>query len=179
MPDLKVDQRAQYRQLLQEFKPDSGHLLAALHKIQHHFGYIPPDAVNAVGAQLRMPAAAVFGAISFYSEFRTTPPPEVLINWCSGPACRNKGGEDIRRVIEAVLALPMEANSADERVGLHLAQCEGSCEYAPLVWLRYRDGHEDGPDAVLVAERGVVHGRLKVSDAVALARRLKAGDNTP
>ena len=29
---------AQYRELVQEFKPDSGQLLACLHKVQHHFG---------------------------------------------------------------------------------------------------------------------------------------------
>lgn len=168
--------RATYRELVSEFKPDSGHLLACLHKIQHHFGYIPPDAVDTVARQMRMTAAAVFGAISFYSEFRTTPPPETLINWCSGPACRMKGGEDIRRVMEAVLGLPMESNTPDNRVGLHLAQCEGSCEYAPLVWIRRHGAHPEGPDAVLVAERGVVRGLLKVADAVELARSLKAAD---
>jgi NADH:ubiquinone oxidoreductase subunit E len=174
MPDLKVANP--YRDLIGEFKPDSGHLLACLHKLQHHFGYIPADAVPAVARQLGMTAAGVFGALTFYSEFRTTPPPEVLINWCSGPACRMKGGEEVRRAVEAVLGIGMEQNSADERVGLHLAQCEGSCEYAPLVWLRYRGQHPEGPDGLLVAERGEVVGPLKVSDAVQLARKLKDGD---
>ena len=170
--------KATYRELVSEFKPDSGHLLACLHKIQHHFGYIPPDAVKTVARQMRMTAAAVFGTISFYSEFRTTPPPETLINWCSGPACRMKGGEDIRRVMEAVLGVGMEESTPDNRVGLHLAQCEGSCEYGPLVWLRRRGAHPEGPDAPLMADRGEVVGPLSVPDAVQLARRLKDGDGS-
>ena len=174
MPDLKITYR--YQDLLGEFKPDSGHLLAALHRLQHHFGYVPPDAIPAVAQQLGLTAAAVFGALTFYTEFRTTPPPETLINWCSGPACRNRGGEDVRRAMEAVLGIGMESSTPDNRVGLHLAQCEGSCEQAPLVWLRRSGEHPEGPDAPLVAERGTVVGPLRVADAVELARRLKGSD---
>jgi formate dehydrogenase subunit gamma len=179
MPDLKL--RNRYRELIAEFRPDSGELLACLHKLQHHYGYVPMEAVPAVAQQLRMTAAAVFGAISYYSEFRTSPPPETLINWCSGPACRFRGGEEIRRALEAVLGIGMEQNTPDDKVGLHLAQCEGSCEVGPLVWLRYRDMHPDGPDAALVADRGEVVGSLRTADAIELARRLKStnGKATP
>ncbi len=64
MPDYKVLLR--YRELLQPFQPDRGDLLAALHAIQHEFGYIPADSINEVGKQLGMNASAVFGALSFY-----------------------------------------------------------------------------------------------------------------
>jgi NADH:ubiquinone oxidoreductase subunit E len=175
MPNLKL--RTKAREIASEFQPDSGQLLACLHKIQHHFGYVPPESVPVVAQQLRMTAAAVFGALSFYSEFRTTPPPETLVNWCSGPTCRFRGGEEIRRAMEAVLGIGMEQNTPDERVGLHLAQCEGSCQYGPLVWLRYHGQHPDGPDAVLRSERGEVVGPLRVADAILLARRLKNGDD--
>ena len=176
LKNLKI--RTRYHEIISEFRPDSGELLACLHKLQHHFGYIPADAIPEVAKQLRLTAPAVFGALSFYSEFRTTPPPDVLINWCSGPACRFRGGEDIRRVLEAVLGVGMEESTPDNRVGLHLAQCEGSCEYGPLVWLRRRGAHPEGPDAPLMADRGEVVGSLSVPDAVQLARRLKDGDGS-
>jgi NADH:ubiquinone oxidoreductase subunit E len=174
MLDLK--RRAEYKQLIAGFRADSGELLACLHALQHHYGYVPPDAVPVVAQQMEMTAAAVFGALSFYSEFRTAPPPTTLINWCSGPACRFKGGEEIRLALEAVLGIGMEQNTANDRAGLHLAQCEGSCEYAPLVWLRERGAHPGGPDAPLAADRGTVVGPLKVSSAIELARRLVAED---
>ena len=167
---------AQYRELVKEFKPDSGQLLACLHKVQHHFGYIPTEAVSAIAQQLKMTAATVFGAITFYSELRTSPPPEVTVQWCSGPTCRLKGGDDIRRVFETVLGIAMEDSTADNRVGIHLQQCDGSCEYAPLVWLKRNGGHREGEGAVLVEERGEVVGPLRVADAVELARKLQAGD---
>lgn len=173
-PELKTT--ARYKELVQEFKPNAGQLLACLHNVQHHFGYIPTEAIPAIAQQMRMTAAEVFGAITFYAEFRTTPPPEVTVQWCSGPTCRLKGGDDIRRVFETVLGITMEENLPDKAVGLHLQQCDGSCEYAPLVWLRRSDGHADGPDAVLISGRGEVRGPLTVADAVTMARALKAGD---
>jgi len=175
MPDLKI--RKKYEELIGAFKPDSGELLACLHALQHHFGYVPPDAVPAVAQQMGMTAAAVFGALSFYSEFRTSPLPDMLINWCSGPACRFRGGENIRRAIEAELNLAMETTSPDNKVGLHLAQCEGSCEMGPLVWLRRFGEHGERPDAVLVADRGEVVPHLTVAKAIELARRLKNGSD--
>lgn len=157
MPDLKVLLR--YRELLDGFQPDQGDLLAALHAIQHEFGYIPTDAIPVVAKQLRMNASAVFGALSFYAEFRTTPPPNVSVMWCSGPACRLKGGDNIRLAFETVLGVGMEDETADGELGLHLGQCNGTCEVAPQIWLN-----------------GVVRGPLRVADAVELARRLKTGD---
>jgi NADH:ubiquinone oxidoreductase subunit E len=174
MADFKL--RSEYRELVAGFRPDSGELLACLHTLQHRFGYVPPESVPVVARQMQMTPAAVFGALSFYSEFRTSLPPKTLINWCSGPACRFKGGEEIRLALEAVLGIGMEQNTPDDRAGLHLAQCEGSCEYAPLVWLRERGAHPDGPDATLVADRGTVVGSLSVAGAIDLARRLVSED---
>ncbi len=173
-PEMRA--RAKYHDLISEFKPDDGDLLPCLHKIQHHFGYIPTDAVPVVARQLGMTAAAVFGAITFYAEFRTTPPPTCEVQWCSGPTCRLKGGEQIRRAMEATLDIGMEETLPDGSAGLHLQQCDGSCEYAPLVWVRRFDRHAEGPDAILTDERGEVRGPLSVSAAIEMARKLKAGD---
>jgi NADH:ubiquinone oxidoreductase subunit E len=173
-PDFKA--RAKYWELIKEFKPNSAHLLACLHKVQHHYGYIPADAVPVIAEQLDTTPATIFGAITYYSELRTSPPPTLTVQWCSGPTCRLKGGDDIRRVFEAVLDVAMEENTPDDRVGLHLQQCDGSCEYAPLVWLKRSDAHPEGADAILLAERGEVRGPLRIVDAVEMARKLKAGD---
>ena len=132
--------------LIRDLKPGDGDLLPALHRVQHHYGYIPKIAHRAVARQLRLSEARVYGAVTFYSEFRTTPPPRTLIGWCSGPACRLKGGEHVRRILEAELGIGMGDNTTDNALGLHLAQCNGTCEQAPQIWV---DGKVVGPlDAV-------------------------------
>jgi NADH:ubiquinone oxidoreductase subunit E len=165
-------ERERYRQVLAPFRKDNADLLAALHAVQDEFGWISRAGVDAVARQIELPAAFVYGAVSFYAEFRTSPPADITVHWCSGPACRLKGGDNIRRVLETVLGLRMESSSDDGRLGLHVQQCDGSCECAPLVWLQRNDSHAEGPFATLSHHRGEVVGPLRVADAVELGRRL-------
>ena len=143
--------------LIRDFKPADGDLLGALHAVQHHYGYVPKIAMKVVARQLRLSAAKVYGAATFYSEFRLTAPPETLIGWCSGPTCRMKGGGNVRKVLETELGIGMGENTGDNKLGLHLAQCNGTCEYAAQVWVN-----------------GNVVGPLSAADTVKLVRDLKA-----
>ena len=149
---------ADYSSLLAGFEPDKGHLLPALHAVQHEYGWISKDAIRAIGKQLRMTDAQVFGALSFYSEFRTSPPPHTLIAWCSGPACRLVGGEKVRQTLERELGIHLEQDTADKQVGLHLGQCNGTCHEAPQVWVN-----------------GEVVGHLTPQKTVQLVRDIKEG----
>jgi NADH:ubiquinone oxidoreductase subunit E len=139
---LENEATLEIRELIRDLKPGDGDLLPALHRVQHRYGYIPQIAHGVVARQLRLSEARVYGAVTFYSEFRTTPPPRTLIGWCSGPACRLKGGEYVRRILEAELGIGMGENTPDNKLGLHLAQCNGTCECAPQVWV---DGDVVGP----------------------------------
>jgi len=153
---LDTEASLEIQQLVAEFKPGDADLLPALHKVQHRYGYIPRDAIPVVAKQLRLGEAHVYGAVTFYTEFRQIPPPETRIDWCSGPACRLKGGERVRGILEAVLGIGMEENTPDNKLGLHYAQCNGTCDFAPQVWV---DGKVVGP--------------LSAAETVRLVRELK------
>lgn len=148
---------ARLQELVADLSPDRADLLSALHRIQDAFGYVPREAIPILAAQFRTTPALIFGTISFYSEIRTAPPPKVSIGWCSGPACRLKGSENIRRALEAVLGIGLGQATADNAIGLRLVQCDGTCHLAPLLRL---DHDYVGP--------------LSVSEAIRLARELKA-----
>lgn len=150
---------AELRELVKEFEPDKGHLMPALHKVQETYGYISREAIEVIARQLNSTAALVFGSLSFYSDYRTSPPPATEIKWCSGPACRIKGGDRIREAIQATFELPLGGHSDDHRYGIHLGQCNGTCTEAPQVWVN---------DTVV--------GNLTVAGAIELARRIKAGE---
>ncbi len=139
-PDNEATLEIQH--LIRDFKPLDGDLLGALHAVQHRYGYIPKIALGVVARQLRLSEAKVYGAATYYSEFRLTPPPEILIGWCSGPACHLKGGDNLRHILECQLGIGLEQNTADNKIGLHLAQCNGTCEHAPQVWV---NGEVVGP----------------------------------
>ncbi|MGQ9572322.1 MAG: NADH-quinone oxidoreductase subunit NuoE family protein [Dehalococcoidia bacterium] len=143
-------------QLIADVKPNDADLLAALHRIQDAYGYVPRQVVPRLAEKLHTTPAMVYGAITFYSEFRLEPPARTTISWCSGPACRLKGGENVRRALEAVLGIGLGETTADKAVGLRFVQCDGTCALAPLLRL---NGRPKGP--------------LTVSEAIKLARKLK------
>ena len=146
--------------LLQEIPRESRQILAALHLVQHELGWVPREAMALIAKHLRVSEAQVYGPASFYSEFRLTPPPRTLVTWCSGPACRILGGDQMRTILEAELDCKMGANAPGDAYGLWLGQCNGTCECAPQVWVN-----------------GRVMGPLTLAETTRLARRIVAGED--
>ena len=161
---LETESRAQIRALISEFRPNHGDLLAAMHRVQHEYGYLSREAMEVIGEQLHLFAAQVYGAASYYEEFRFEPPAAVDIRWCSGPACRARNGGGIRDAILATLAVPMDGQTEDGRVGVRLGQCIGTCELAPQVWIEERATHTNE-----------VVGELNAAKAIKIARALRDG----
>ena len=120
-------------ELISDLRPDNVDMLAAFHRIQHEYGYVPREAVPLLAAKFETTPALVFGAIDFYSEIRLKAPAEEVIEWCSGPACLLKGSQGIRRAMERIVGCGMNAATADGKYELRLVQCDGTCHLAPLV----------------------------------------------
>jgi NADH:ubiquinone oxidoreductase subunit E len=147
---------ARINELITDLRPDDVDLLAAFHRIQHDYGYVPREAVPILAAKFNTTPAIVFGTIDFYSEVRTSPPGEDVVEWCSGPACLLKGSQGIRRALEPILGCSLNATSQDRKFELRLVQCDGTCHLAPLV-----------------RHRGRYIGPLTTSAAVEWARELR------
>ena len=150
------------RHLLEGLVPGHGDMLEGLHRIQHHYGYIPKASIPAVAQHFRIPEARVYGAVTFYSEFRETPPPDTTISWCSGPACFVKGSENLKLVLENMLGCTFGESTDDNKIGLHLGQCNGTCDNAPQVWVN-----------------GKVVGPLTAARTVELVRELQESHPRP
>ncbi len=144
------------RDLVAGYEFERGHLLPALIEIQERYGYVSREAIEVLARQLRTTPALIYGAVSFYADFRTEPPPRHEITWCSGPACRLRGGDRIREAIQSVLDLPLDAQSDDGACGFRMGQCNGTCSEAPQIWLD-----------------GKVVGNLTVAKAVTIARDIQ------
>ena len=93
---------ARVAELHRGLRPDDVDLLKALHRIQHDFAYIPPDAIPLLAAQFETTPALIYGTIDFYSELRQAPRRERRRSGAAGrPACskdrRRSGGRWRRR----------------------------------------------------------------------------------
>jgi NADH:ubiquinone oxidoreductase subunit E len=148
-------------ELIAGLRPDSVDLLEAFHRIQHEYGYVPRETVPLLAGRFNTTPAIVFGTIDFYSEIRTNPPAEEVVEWCSGPACLLKNSMGIRRALEAVLGCDTNRATTDGKFELRLVQCDGTCQQAPLI-----------------RHRGRYIGPLTTSAAIKWARALK-GEEPP
>lgn len=157
---LETEATAEIRSLVADLRPDDADLLEALHRVQHRYGYIAAEAMEVIGEQLKLPPAHVYGAVTYYADFRTQPPASVVVGWCSGPACRLRNGAGIRDAMLAALGTELGERTEDGRIEVDLQQCDGSCERAPQIWI---DGR--------------VVGNLDAAEAVRIARRLAAGED--
>ena len=62
-----------------------------LHAISERLGYVPPAAVARIASALNITQAEVHGVITFYHDFRTTPPGDHVLKLCRAEACQAMG----------------------------------------------------------------------------------------
>jgi formate dehydrogenase subunit gamma len=124
-----------------------GGLLQVLHGIADRLGHIPPDAVARVAEALNLSRAEVHGVVSFYHDFRTTPPGRHVLKLCRAEACQSMGSEALAARLERRLGCGFHETSADGAVTLEPVYCLGNCAASPALLL---DGQLRGR---LTAER--------------------------
>jgi len=111
-----------------------GALLPALHAIQDELGYIPDAAIVQLADALNLSRAEVHGTISFYHDFRTTPPGRHVLRVCRAEACQAMGGDALAAHVQATLGCGFHETGRGE-VTLEEVFCLGNCACAPAVMI--------------------------------------------
>ncbi len=119
--------------IFSKFARERGSLLPILHAIQDKHGYLPPDALEAVAAYLRISDSTVFSVASSYTGFKFKPAGRRCINVCRGTACHVKGGKKILSDLERRLGIKQGQTTADLDYSLDTVACTGACSLAPVV----------------------------------------------
>jgi formate dehydrogenase subunit gamma len=122
---------AAIRELASARRHEPGPLLEILHDVQHRFGYLPEPTTETVADVLNLSRAEVHGVISFYSDFRRTPPAPVTVAICRGEACQAVGAEALVEHATASLGAGIGHHTADGTVGLEQIFCFGNCALGP------------------------------------------------
>ncbi len=112
-----------------------GALLPILHDIQAAFGHVPEAAVPLIANALNLSRAEVHGVVSFYHDFRGTPPARHIVRICRAEACQSMGCEAIVATAEHRIGNACGETSADGRVTLEAVYCFGLCATAPAAMI--------------------------------------------
>jgi len=156
---MERDWKGELDDLLKEGGSRSRDTIPVLHKVQQHFGHIPPAALPAIARHLHISESELFGVLSFYKAFTLKPKGRHTITVCLGTACHVRGGERIAEEMENSLGVPAGETTADGLFTLETVNCLGCCAIGP----------------VMVVD-GVTHARTTAPSARDLIEKLRAGE---
>ena len=138
-----------------------GALLPILHGIQEQLGFVPTDGLDRIANGLNLSRAEVHGVLTFYHDFRTSPPGATVVKLCRAEACQATGCRSLEAHLKDRHGLPMGSTSQDGAVTLEPVYCLGNCAL--------------GPSALV---DGKLHARMttkKLDAIVAAAKQKKTG----
>ncbi len=134
-----------------------GPLMPVLHALQEEFGYLDPAAVPLVANLLNLSRADVHGVVTFYRDFRSTPPAPVHVQVCRAEACQSVGAHALAEHACRVLGTDFGGTSPDGTVALDQVFCLGNCALGPSAMVDGRlHGRVDPArlDELVAAARG-------------------------
>ena len=120
---------------------EGGVVTGALRALVDRFGYVDEAAIPMVADVFNRSKAEVKGAISFYEDFRTTPPPKHVIRICRAEACQAVGARELEAHAERRLAAKLDGPAEGHDVGIEAVYCLGLCACGPAVLV---DGEPHG-----------------------------------
>jgi formate dehydrogenase iron-sulfur subunit len=107
------------RRIIEGLERGPGALLPMLHALNDTFGYIPDAGVPMVARALNLSRAEVHGTLTFYHDFRKTPPGRHVIKLCRAEACQARGSR------------ALEAHAKAAGASVDPVYCLGNCANGP------------------------------------------------
>ncbi len=108
-----------------------GATLPMLHALQHAFGFIHDRAIDLIASTLNLSRAEVHGVVSFYHDFRRTPPGRHVVKLCRAEACQSMGADALAANAKRRLGVDWGETTPDGSVTLEPVFCLGLCASAP------------------------------------------------
>jgi len=106
-------------------------LVQILHAFMVRFAWISEDAIRQLADELNLSRAEVHGVVSYYHDFRTSPPGRHVIKICQAEACQAMGSRKLSA--HAAGSLGIDMHSSNEDVTLEPVYCLGNCALSPAV----------------------------------------------
>ena len=116
-------------------KDQTGALIPLLQSAQDSYGYIPEKVIHYVSEVFGIPAAEIYGVITFYAQFRLKPLGKNVIKICEGTACHVNGAKSILNTLQNELGVSVDETTDDGLFSLQSVACIGCCALAPVIMI--------------------------------------------
>jgi len=132
MTKEEIEVREKTNAILERSESGRENLIPILQQIQASLGYLPVHAMFEVARFLDVPEVDVFSVVTFYNQFRLTPPGKHSVRVCMGTACHVKGGHITLAAWERRLKIEAGETTSDREFDLDTVACVGCCAMAPV-----------------------------------------------
>ncbi len=146
--------RRETARVLKRFAALRGNLIPVLQAVQARLGYLPAEAMQEIAAFLKVSEVDVYGVVTFYNQFRLSPPGKHSIRVCLGTACHMKGGYITLEAWKRRLDISEGETTGNREFDLDTVACVGCCTLAPVTVVDERPEAKVEPtrvDGILLA----------------------------
>jgi NADH-quinone oxidoreductase E subunit len=133
MAETHTEEFKQFNVDLWKFDGHEGALIPLLQSAQDTYGYVPEKAIHYISHVTGIPAAEIYGVVTFYAQFRTRPLGKNIIRVCNGTACHVNGVKMLYDTLQEELGINYEETTQDGEFSLVSVACLGCCSLAPVL----------------------------------------------
>lgn len=133
MAEIHSEEFKQFNVDLWKFDGHEGALIPLLQSAQDTYGYVPEKAIHYISHVTGIPAAEIYGVVTFYAQFRTRPLGKNIIRVCNGTACHVNGVKMLYGTLQEELGINYEETTDDGVFSLVSVACLGCCSLAPVI----------------------------------------------
>ena len=126
-------EKTKISQWVSQYPTSDGAVMWTLWLAQEKFGFLAPEVMQLVAAELSLPYAQVYGVATFYTQYFKAKKGMFVLDVCTCFSCQFSGGYDILAYLEQKLNVKRGHTSACGRYTLQEAECLGACGSAPMM----------------------------------------------
>ena len=112
-----------------------GALIEILHDVQEARGFVAEAVLPVIAEAVNLSRAEVYGAFTFYHDFRKAPAGRHVLKLCAAEACQSMGSERLATGIAKALGIEIGGTTKNGAVTVESVYCLGNCALAPAAML--------------------------------------------
>ena len=124
-------------------------VIPLLQQAQESEGFVSEETIDRVARHTGSPASAIYGVVTFYSQFRLERPGRHIIRVCEGTACHVLGIDAVLERLTQELGVRAGGTTADGLFTLESVRCLGCCSLAPVVMIDDETHGRLTPDSIV------------------------------
>ena len=127
--------REKTRKIVEPWRNGKGGLIPILQAVQEQMGYLPPEALETISREMKIPSSEIYGVATFYAQFHLKPRGRHVVRVCRGTACHVRGSLKILDSVKEITGVEENQTTEDLRFTLESVACIGACGLAPCIMI--------------------------------------------